>query len=153
MVFSPQPFRRQPRTGAGEFGPRQDAFGPPAAQPKKARVTGLEVLLRRDGPVGVLTLAGEARLEVIHNLEEPVAQALGEGARSLILDLGRLEFMDSASTGALIRLEKDLTAAGGRLVLCAVPRVIQRLFDAAGLADRFRQVPDQDRARQILSEG
>jgi stage II sporulation protein AA (anti-sigma F factor antagonist) len=116
-------------------------------------MTGLEVVLYVEGPVGVLTLAGEARLEVIHDLEVPAAEALAGGARSLILDLARLEFMDSASTGTLIRLDQDATARGGRMVLCAVPRVIQRLFQAAGLQGRFQEAPDLEKAREILSRG
>jgi stage II sporulation protein AA (anti-sigma F factor antagonist) len=113
-------------------------------------MTGLEVVLQCDGPLGILTLAGEARQEVIHHLHEQATQALGDGVRNLILDCGRLEFMDSASTGVLLRLDKDLSARGGRMVLCAVPRVIQRLLDAAGLAGRFQQAPDQDKARGMV---
>jgi anti-anti-sigma factor len=116
-------------------------------------MTGLEVLLTCDGALGILTLSGEARQEVIHHLQEQASQAMIEGAQSLILDCGRLAFMDSASTGVLLRLEKDLSARGGRLVLCAVPRVIQRLFESAGLAGRFPEAPDLERARKMLSGG
>jgi anti-anti-sigma factor len=115
-------------------------------------VTGLDVVLQLDGPIGILTLAGEARQEVIHHLQEQADHALAEGVRSLILDCGRLDFMDSASTGVLLRLDKDLSARGGRLVLCAVPRVIQRLLESAGLGGRFQEAPDQPRAREIASQ-
>jgi anti-anti-sigma factor len=110
-------------------------------------MTGLDVVLTRDGVLGILRLAGEARQEVIHNLHDQAKRALDEGARSLVLDCARLAFMDSASTGALIRLEKDLTANGGRLVLCCVPRVIHRLFDAAGLGGRFQVASDEAQGR------
>ena len=112
-------------------------------------MTGLEVVCTRDGLVGILRLAGEARQEVIHHLHEQAERALSEGARSLVLDCARLAFMDSASTGALIRLDLDLTAKGGRLVLCAVPRVIHRLFDSAGLVGRFRLAADELQGRVL----
>ena len=110
-------------------------------------MTGLDVVFTRDGTLAILRLAGEARQEVIHHLHDQTKRALAEGARNLVLDCSRLAFMDSASTGALIRLEKDLAEQGGRLVLCAVPRVIHRLFDAAGLLGRFRVAADEAQGR------
>jgi stage II sporulation protein AA (anti-sigma F factor antagonist) len=110
-------------------------------------VTGLDVVLTHEGPLGVLRLSGEARQEVIHHLHEQAKKAMDGGARSLVLDCARLAFMDSASTGALIRLDKDLAAQGGRLVLCGVPRVIHRMLEAAGLAGRFQVAADEQAGR------
>jgi anti-anti-sigma factor len=113
-------------------------------------VTGLEVSLRHDGDVALLRLHGEARQEVIHNLSEQAQKAVEGGAKSLILDCARLAFMDSASTGALIRLEQEVSGRGGRLVLHSVPRVIHRMLGAAGLDGRFRLARDEEQARSLV---
>lgn len=113
-------------------------------------MTGLDVLLESYGDLGILRLHGEARQEVIHHLDDQARRAVEGGARSLILDCARLAFMDSASTGALLRLDLDLKERGGRLVLHSVPRVIHRLLDSAGLDGRFHVAGDEEQARSLV---
>jgi anti-anti-sigma factor len=113
-------------------------------------MTGLTVARRKDGDIGIITLKGEARLEEVHLLDDAARDARDEGARHILMDCSRLAFMDSASAGSFIRLEKELTGAGGTLVLYAVPRVIHRLFDAAGLMDRFKTAADEAGARALV---
>ena len=111
-------------------------------------MTGLTVARRLEGDLGFISLKGEARLEVVHRLDDAAQKSRDEGARHILMDCSRLTFMDSASAGSFIRLDKDLSVHGGRLVLYSVPRVIHRLFDAAGLAERFAIAADETAARQ-----
>ena len=54
------------------------------------------------------------------------------------LDLSGLDFIDSASTGALVHLREVIeTERGGNLVLCGLKRVVRRVLDVTGLACRF----------------
>lgn len=118
----------------------------------KRTPTSLEVARRMEGQVGVLTLEGEARLEVIHSLDEAARALLAEGARSLVLSCAGLNFMDSASISSFLMLEKELRSSAGRLVLCALPRSIQRMFSAAGIAARFVTVADERAAVDLASK-
>ena len=113
-------------------------------------MTGLTVARRTDGDIGFISLKGEARLEVIHRLDDAAQKSRDEGAKHILMDCSRLAFMDSASAGSFIRLEKELTRSGGKLVLYAVPKVIHRLFDAAGLLDRFKTAADEASARSLV---
>lgn len=113
---------------------------------------GLEVDARWDGSLAILALRGEARLETVSRFETRVQEALERGAGDLLLDLGRLSFMDSASAGSLLRAQADLEARGGKLVLFGMQRVIQRLVERAGLGDRFLTAADEDAARARLGE-
>ena len=113
-------------------------------------MTGLTVARRNDGDIGIISLKGEARLEVVHRLDDAAQKARDEGAKHILMDCSRLTFMDSASAGSFIRMEKELTSSGGTLVLYALPRVIHRLFDAAGLLDRFKVAADEDSARSLV---
>jgi anti-anti-sigma factor len=116
-------------------------------------MTGLQIRHEVDGDVGVLELRGEARLEVIAHLDEEARAARAEGARHLLLDCAGLGFMDSASAGALVRIEADLAGGGGKLVLVALPRVARRVLEASGLGDRFAAAPDLAAARTLLDPG
>ena len=95
---------------------------------------GLIVTTRMGGSVAVLELQGEARREVVFELENAAEAALAGGARHLLLDFSRLEFMDSASAGALLRIAKTSQDGGGHCVLYGMRRVVERLLGAMGLA-------------------
>ena len=114
-------------------------------------MTGLEVSTRSEGPIGVLVLMGEARVEGIPTLEEAVDRVRDQGAQSLLLDLTGLSFMDSASAGTLMRVSQELKTHDGRMVLYGVPRLISRMIDAAGLTAVFDVVPDEGAARSLLA--
>jgi anti-sigma B factor antagonist len=103
-----------------------------------------------DGAVGILRLQGEVRAELVACLHEAASALRDQGARHVIVDFGGVVFIDSASVGEILRLEKDLGLAGGVVVLYALPRVAQRVLEVTGLANRFRIAPDEPRARAML---
>ncbi len=109
-----------------------------------------------DDPSGVRVLAieGEARLEVSERLtQEAIAALDGRKEPRVVLDLTGLEFLDSASTGALVRLQDVVEAdRGGRFVLCGLRRVVRRVLDLTGLTSRFTVRPDRDQAIEYLAK-
>lgn len=111
-------------------------------------MTGLEVSTRWEDHTCILALKGEARLETVQRLEGAATEILDRGARHVLLDLTHLAFMDSASTGALLRLRGQVDRRGGLLVLFGMQRVIQRLLDYSGLQDRFTCAGDEAEARE-----
>ena len=57
-----------------------------------------------------------------------VAPLLGPGAR-LVLDLGKLKFVDSSGLGALLSCLRQLNGMGGDLKLCGMAKPIRALFE------------------------
>ena len=113
-------------------------------------MSGLTVTTRAGGSVAVLELNGEARREVVSELESATAEALDGGARHLLLDFSRLEFMDSASAGVLLRITKTSKDAGGRCIIYGVRSVVERLLGAMGLDEHFEISSDESTARARL---
>jgi anti-anti-sigma factor len=113
-------------------------------------VSGLTIDARRDGPVAVLKLRGEARLEEVSRLYDAARAAKKDGAKHLLLGLLGLEFMDSASVGAFIELDKEYKASGGSLVLFSCGRRILRLMDDMGLKTRFPIAADEASAAKMV---
>lgn len=114
-------------------------------------VTGLDPTYRVDGDMGIISLNGEMRVESIPMLDDAIAQARAEGAVHLLLDLGRLLFMDSASAGALLRIQRDQGEVSGKLVLFGLQRMVARLIDAAGLGAQFDVAADEESARFLVT--
>lgn len=80
-----------------------------------------------------IVLAGEARLETIELFDDVTREIEARGVTAVLVDLAAVPFMDSASTGSLLRLHGRMEALGGKLVLHSLPRMIQRLLERLGL--------------------
>jgi anti-sigma B factor antagonist len=52
-----------------------------------------------------------------------------QGCRKLVLDLERVQFVDSSGCGVILACLKGLAQAGGDLKLCCVNPVVRTVFD------------------------
>jgi anti-sigma B factor antagonist len=80
----------------------------------------------------------------VENLDAGVAKAFKsamapvlEAHRQVILDMSRVEFMDSSGLGALISCLRDVTAKGGDLKLFGLNKKIRALFEMVRLHRLF----------------
>ena len=112
---------------------------------------GLDIDARIEGSLGLIGLSGEARVESMPELEAALQRLPNEGATHLLIDLSRLRFMDSASAGALLRVERHQRDRGARLVLHSLHRRVARLLEAAGLGDHFEVAGDEPEARTLVA--
>jgi anti-anti-sigma factor len=76
----------------------------------------------------VVQLGGELDLASFHELEHALAPALDSASELVVLDLGRLEFMDVSGLRALMRSRRRAESAGKRMVLAAPAPAIWRLL-------------------------
>jgi len=83
--------------------------------------------------VGELDLAGSAALEA-----EIERLAALDGVERVVLDLRRLEFMDSSGLRAVALADRRMRAAGRALALIRGPDVVQRVFDITRMAERLK---------------
>ena len=89
----------------------------------------MQLTAEQNGDVTIVALNGEAldagnaddfRRDIAPNLE---------GCRKLVLDLERVEFVDSRGCGAIISCLKQLAANGGDLRLCRVRKPVRTVFE------------------------
>jgi anti-anti-sigma factor len=67
--------------------------------------------------------------------------------KHVILDLRRLQFVDSSGLHALLRVDRRLQETGGSLTIIRGPRPVERLFNLTGLDTRLHIVdPDTVKA-------
>ena len=91
-------------------------------------MTDLTFTSRRDGPVGVLTLIGEARMEHVDAWRKTGVELRADGAKHLLIDVRALTFADSASMGALIHLQNEFTSAKGRVILIGARERLRKMI-------------------------
>jgi anti-sigma B factor antagonist len=87
----------------------------------------------------LLSLVGELDLASMHVLAQELEE-LSDGAQSLVLDLRRLQFIDSTGLHVLLRADRQLADTGGQLTIVRGPQSVDRLFRLTGLDTRLRIV-------------
>lgn len=89
----------------------------------------MEAVIEKIGDVAVVALLAE-QLDVSNadDFRSEMAPLLAE-CHKLVLDLGRVQFVDSRGCGAIISCLKHVSAAGGDLKLCQVARPVRTVFE------------------------
>jgi anti-sigma B factor antagonist len=85
----------------------------------------------------VLALAGELDLATTPRLAAALAEDAVAGAARVVLDLGRLSFMDSTGLGLIVRADRELRDGGRALVLRNLQAQVSRLLQLSGTLDRL----------------
>lgn len=80
-----------------------------------------------------VAVTGEMDLHSAPQVHTHLAEVIDAGARSVVVDLMGVSFMDSAGLGVLLSASKALRAFGGELVLAADDRRILRVLEITGL--------------------
>ncbi|MBO0653038.1 MULTISPECIES: STAS domain-containing protein [Streptomyces] len=108
----------------------------------------LKVLERERGDWAVLQVSGEMDLVTSPAVRQHVHDAVADGRRSLVLDLGEVRFCDSSGVGVLIAARRLMRSCQGRLrlILPAQGAVegshVNRVLAALGVRRLFEVYPD-----------
>ena len=89
-----------------------------------------------------MVLAGELDIASTERLEEALATSEGEAPGTLVLDLRKVEFIDSTGLRTVIAADERARSAGRRFVVVRGPGAVQRLFSVTQLDQRFEIVDD-----------
>ncbi|MEU2512759.1 STAS domain-containing protein [Streptomyces syringium] len=112
----------------------------------------LKVTEGERGDWAVLQVSGEMDLVTSPAVRQHVHDAVAEGRRSLVLDLGEVRFCDSSGVGVLIAARRLMRSCQGRLrlILPAQGAVdgshVNRVLGALGVRRLFEVFPDLDSA-------
>ena len=85
----------------------------------------------------VLAVTGEVDIYTADTLRDRLAEVVASGERRLIVDLGGVEFLDSAGLAALVGGQNTVREAGGSLALACPRANLLKLFAITGLDQVF----------------
>ena len=99
-----------------------------------------------NGRTQVIALSGELDVGTVDRFRRAVHEAIQGHATAVVADLGNLTFMDSTGLAAMLGALRDLSRAGGRLlVACANPTVL-RIFHVTRTDATFEICPTAEQA-------
>ena len=113
----------------------------------------LSMSTRVIGDHSVLEVGGEVDVYTAPRLRERLVELVEQGAKHVVVDLSRVEFLDSTGLGVLVGALKRLRAVGGTLgLVCSHERLLKifritaldRVFALYGTVEAATAAVDAD---------
>jgi anti-sigma B factor antagonist len=103
----------------------------------------MNVTTTRNGSVVVLKV-NEARLTypVLADFATAAADQIAQGEKQLVIDLGTVGYVDSATIGCLMDLYRQAAAGGGHLKLAGVQKRVETMLTMTGAHNFLQVYPD-----------
>ena len=107
----------------------------------------MQISERASGSVTVLDLSGKITLGDDGTLlKDKLHSLLHQGRKHLLLNLGQVQYVDSAGLGALVSAYTTVTREGGSLKLLNVTKKLQDLLSITKLLTVFETFESEDEA-------
>lgn len=84
-----------------------------------------------------VALSGELDISSATRVEDELAVLQAEAPPLLVLDLRKLDFMDSTGLRLIVRADEAARSEGTRFVIVRGPEPVHRVFEIVGLDTRF----------------
>jgi anti-sigma B factor antagonist len=108
------------------------------ATPEETTLEPLELDHRKDeNGRDVIAVRGEIDVATSPALRERLYATIDQGARTVVVDLSQLAFIDSSGLGVLVATLKHIRERDGELVLKGLDHPAMRVFEITGLTDLF----------------
>lgn len=94
--------------------------------------------LRTIDDTPVITLTGEVDISNVADFQRALAATPVEGV--IVIDMGKVEFLDSTALAALVRFRNASVAKGSSVTLVIGSPLVQRIFDITNFDREFKIV-------------
>jgi len=97
----------------------------------------LSLTSRAEGEFEIIEVGGEVDVYTAPKLREAIVAAVDAGHTRLLIDVQKVEFLDSTGLGVLVGALKRVRADGGSLdIVCTQERIL-KIFEITGLDKVF----------------
>jgi anti-sigma B factor antagonist len=91
---------------------------------------------QRDG-VAILTLRGEIDVYTAPRLRQAIVDLVDAGSLNIVVDMEKVDFLDSTGLGVLVEGLKRVRTRNGNLSIVVTQDKILKIFDITGLNKAF----------------
>jgi anti-sigma B factor antagonist len=97
----------------------------------------LDLETSKQGDASVVSLRGEIDVYTAPRLRQALIDLVEGGAKDIVVDMERVDFLDSTGLGVLVGGLKRVKSNEGELKLVVTQDRIMKIFDITGLAKVF----------------
>jgi anti-sigma B factor antagonist len=112
----------------------------------------MEIIVEMDNNVIILKPVGRLDASSVKSLQAQVAKLMEKNYIHILLDLSRVDFIDSMGLGACIGLYKTLDARGGALVCAGSNDSIRAIFRLTRADEKITLADSRLDALKILQD-
>ena len=98
----------------------------------------------------ILTVTGNITMQTSPNLHKALTRALGNGAKSVLVDLAKVKYTDSSGVGVLVSAMKIAREKHASLALVNLAERVTAVFELTGLLALFKVFDDMPAAIEAL---
>lgn len=106
----------------------------------------LDVETTTRGNASVLTLRGEIDVYTAPRLRQAIVDVVDGGAQRVVVDMEKVDFLDSTGLGVMVEGLKRIKGRNGDLSIVATQDKILKIFDITGLNKAFAMYRSVDEA-------
>ena len=92
----------------------------------------MDISVEEQGPVSIVVIEGSLDTATSSEADSFVSDKIDQGARKLLIDFEKIDYISSAGLRVLLATSKKLSAEGGELRLCSLNETVQEVFDISG---------------------
>lgn len=97
----------------------------------------MQISVEEHGKATVVKLAGHMGHVSIDEFNRVLEECLARGARDIVLDMGRMDYISSAGLRCLFNLVTQVNNLKGKLILCSMQPEVRQVFDVSGFTSFF----------------
>ena len=114
----------------------------------------LDVEAIHENSANVIALRGEIDVYTAPLLRQKIVDLVDQGALNIVIDMEKVDFLDSTGLGVLVEGLKRVKTRGGNLTLVITQDKILKIFDITGLNKAFPIYGTREDAVQgVASQG
>jgi anti-sigma B factor antagonist len=113
----------------------------------------LDVEAMQESNVNVIALRGEIDVYTAPLLRQKIVDLVDDGSLNIVVDMEKVDFLDSTGLGVLVEGLKRIKTREGNLALVITQDKILKIFDITGLNKAFPIYGTRDEALKGLAAG
>jgi anti-sigma B factor antagonist len=106
----------------------------------------LDLETSKQGDASVLTLRGEIDVYTAPRLRQAIVDLVESGERRIVVDMEKVDFLDSTGLGVLVGALKRVKTNEGSLSIVVTQDKLLKIFEITGLNRVFAMSPTVDQA-------
>jgi anti-sigma B factor antagonist len=114
--------------------------------------TNFSVTIRQAGPISLVDLSGRLTSFEIGLLRDSISRLLKQGRKSMIMNLGGLEYLDSSGIGELARIYVSVVKQSGQMKVIGLSPKVEEILKIAQLYQVFPEFPSEAAALASFAE-
>ena len=114
--------------------------------------TNFSVIIRQAGPVYLLDVSGRLTSFEVCALRDSISRLLKQGRKNIVLNLSRLQYLDSLGIGELARIYVTVVKESGQLKVVGLTPKVEEILRITQLYQVFPEFPREEAALQSFPE-